>query len=128
VTRDQDGLRIEARQQRTVTVHSCEPLKSVLPAEGTLFTYRAQVQTNDLKGKAYLEIGCNFADGPNEGEYSNRNLEFPISGTNEWASCETSFPVPNDKWPDQFKLNVVIEGKGKVWIKDIKLLRGPLPK
>jgi hypothetical protein len=54
------------------------------------------------------------------------NLEIPLSGTTEWASCETSLP-PHlfAHTPDQFKLNLVIEGKGTVWIKDIELLRGP---
>ena len=93
-----------------------------------MFTYRAQIKASDLQGKAYLEIWCDSTDGPNKGEYSHRNLEVPLTGTSEWASYETSIAVPNAQWPDQFKLNLVIEGKGTIWIKDIELLRGPLPK
>lgn len=29
--------------------------------------------------------------------------------------------------PDNVKLNLVIEGKGTVWIDDIHLYKGPLP-
>jgi hypothetical protein len=81
-----------------------------------------------LQGKAYLEMWCEFADGPNKGEYFSRGLATPLTGTTDWASYETFFVLPNDRWPDRFKLNVVIEGKGTVWIKDTELLRGPLPK
>jgi hypothetical protein len=87
------------------------------------------MKASNLQGKAYLEIWCEFTDGPNKGEYSHRNMEIPLSGTTEWASYETSLPPhPFAHMPDQFKLNLVIEGKGTVWIKDIELLRGPLPK
>jgi uncharacterized protein (TIGR03067 family) len=129
LSRDHNALRIDAREQRTWSgLQSCAPVKAALPAEGTLFTYRAKMKANNLQGKAYLEIWCQFSDGPNKGEYSHRNLEIPLSGTTEWASYEVSLP-PHlfAQTPDQFKLNLVIEGSGTVWIKDIELLRGPAP-
>jgi uncharacterized protein (TIGR03067 family) len=130
VSRDHNALRIDAREPRTWSgLQSCAPVKAVLPAEGTLFTYRAKMKANNLQNKAYLEIWCEFTDGPNKGEYTHKNLEIPLSGTTEWASYETSLP-PHlfTQSPDQFKLNLAIEGKGTVWIKDIELLRGPAPK
>ena len=73
-------------------------------------------------------MSCEYADGPHKGEYFPANLATPLTGTSEWASYETTFALPNDQWPDKFKLSVVIDGKGTVWIKDTELLRGPLAK
>jgi uncharacterized protein (TIGR03067 family) len=127
LTADQKGLRIEAREKRTVCLHKGSILQRPLPAGGTLLTFRGQMKASNLQGEAYLEMVCEFADGPHKGEHFTRGLAIPLKGTSEWASYETSFALPNDQWPGKFKLNVVIEGKGTVWIKDTELLRGPLP-
>jgi uncharacterized protein (TIGR03067 family) len=124
---DQKGLRIEAREKRMVCLQKGDALQAPLPVGGTLLTYRAQMKAGDLEGKAYLEMWCVFDGGPSKGEHFSRSLAMPLTGTCDWASYETSFVLPDDKWPDHFKINVVIEGKGTVWIKDVELLRGPLP-
>ena len=78
----------------------------------------------DLKGKAYLEMLCRF---PGQGEFFSKGLDNPVEGTTDWASCETPFFLKKGERPDLIKLNVVIEGKGTVWIKDVTVLKGPLP-
>jgi uncharacterized protein (TIGR03067 family) len=128
LTADQKGLRIEAGEKRTVCLQKGSIMQRPLPAGGTLLTFRAQMKASNLQGQAYLEMLCEFADGPKKGEYFSRGLATPLTGASDWASYETSFALPNDQWPNRFKLNVVIEGKGTVWIKDTELLRGPLPK
>ena len=125
---DQGGLRIEAIHKRTVCLQKGSIRKVPLPAGGTLITFRAQMKANNLQGKAYLEMWCEYADGPHKGDYSAVSLATPLTGTSEWTSCETSFALPDDQLPDKFRLNLVIEGKGTVWIKDCELLRGPQAK
>jgi hypothetical protein len=44
-----------------------------------------------------------------------------VSGTTDWASYEVPFFLKKSERPDLIKLNVVIEGSGTVWIKDITL-------
>lgn len=86
--------------------------------------FRAKIKTEDLDGQAFLEMWCRF---PGKGEYFSRGLENPVTGSNDWATYETPFFLKKGEKPDLIKLNLVIKGTGKVWIKDIELLKGPLP-
>jgi hypothetical protein len=86
--------------------------------------YRARLKTEGLEGKAYLEMWCRF---PGKGEFFSRGLANPVSGSNDWASYETPFFLKKGEKPDLIKLNLVVEGKGKVWINDVELLKAPLP-
>jgi hypothetical protein len=120
VTADQGGWRIEAKGNRTVAlfeihnpgIHNCTVI------------YRARLKTANLQGRAYLEMWCRL---PGSGEFFSRGLFHPVSGTTDWATYQTPFLLEAGQRPELIKLNVVVEGKGTVWIEDLELLRGPLP-
>jgi hypothetical protein len=121
VTAEQGGWRIEAAESRMVRLFE-------LPDPGVdncVVLYRARLKTAGVKGRAYLEMWCRF---PGLGEYFSRGLHNPVTGTNEWASVETPFFLKPGERPDLIKLNVVIEGGGTVWIKDVEVSKGPLPR
>ncbi len=61
-----------------------------------LLTYRAKMKTDGLQGRAFLEMWC----GP--------------------------FYLRSGQTADRIKLNLVVEGAGKIWIKDVELLQTPL--
>ena len=63
---------------------------------------------------------------PGRGEYFSRDLGSPLTGTVDWSAEETPFFLKKGENPDNIKLNLVVEGKGTVWIDDIRLLRAPL--
>jgi hypothetical protein len=63
-----------------------------------------------------------FKDG---GEYFSRGLDRTITGTTNWMTMEIMFILEKGQNPDNVKLNLVIEGKGTVWIDDIVILKGP---
>lgn len=44
----------------------------------------------------------------------------------KWTTVETPFFLQKGQNPDNIKLNLVVNGKGTVWIDDIKLIKGPL--
>ncbi len=92
--------------------------------EQCMVTYRAKLKTENLNGQAYLEMWCRF---PGNGEYFSRGLDHTVSGSNGWASYETPFFLKKGERPDLIKLNIVVKGTGKVWVKDVELLKGPLP-
>ena len=92
--------------------------------EHCLVTYRAKLKTENLTGQAYLEMWCRF---PGKGEFFSRGLTHAVTGSNDWASYETPFILKKGEKPDLIKLNVVVKGAGKVWIKDVELLKSPLP-
>jgi hypothetical protein len=85
--------------------------------------YRAKLKSEGLDGQTYLEMWCRF---PGQGEFFSRGLDNTVSGSNDWASYETPFLLKKSEKPDLIKLNVVVKGTGKVWIKDVELLKGPL--
>lgn len=94
-----------------------------LDIEDVRLLYQAKLRTEDLLGRAYLEMWCHFA---NSGEYFSRDLETPVSGSTEWTTEETFFFLQRGQNPDNVKINLVIEGTGKVWIDDIRVLVAPL--
>ena len=87
--------------------------------------YRASLRSEGLVGQAYLEMWCVF---PGQGEAFSRGLNNVLTGSNDWATYQTPFFLKAGEEPDLIRLNLVVEGKGKVFIKDIELLAGPLPK
>jgi hypothetical protein len=66
---------------------------------------------------------CHFPDG---GEFFSKGIMNPVSGTTDWTSHETPFFLKKGERPDLIKLNVVIDGSGTVWIKDIALRKARL--
>ena len=91
--------------------------------ENARLIYRARLRTENVEGQVYLEMWCSF---PGKGEYFSRALQAPLSGTNEWSTQETPFFLQKGENPDNVKMNLVINGKGKVWIDDIRLVMAPL--
>jgi serine/threonine protein kinase len=119
----QDGIeihdkawRITAAKARTVRLFEVDNPG----VEDCVVTYRAKLKTKNVDGKAYLEMWCRF---PGMGEFFSKGLHNAISGTNDWASYEIPFFLKKGQRPDLLKLNLAIEGKGTVWIKDIEVLR-----
>jgi len=64
---------------------------------------------------------------PGKGEFFSRSLDRPITGKMSWMTVATPFFLQAGQKPDLIRLNLVVQGKGRVWIDDIRLLRAPLP-
>jgi serine/threonine protein kinase len=86
--------------------------------ERCMLTYRAKLKSEGLVGQAYLEMWCQI---PGFGESFSRGLGNTISGSSGWATCQTPFFLKAGEKPDLIRLNLVVEGRGKVFIKDIEL-------
>ena len=91
--------------------------------EQSLLTFRAKIKADGLSGRAYLEMWCRF---PGRGEFFSKGVNQTVSGTTEWTSNEIPFYLKKGERPDLIKLNVAVEGKGKVLVKDLELLATPL--
>lgn len=113
--RSHDGggsLRIETDEPRVI------PLFAVteVDIEDTRLLYRARLRTEDLEGRAYLEMWCVFEG---LGEYFSRGLADPLSGTTDWTERQIPFFLKAGENPDRLELNLVVDGSGTVWIDDI---------
>lgn len=120
ISSDGNGsLRITATKPTTVRLFEVGDID----IENARLIYQAKVRTEGVKGQVYLEMWCHF---PGKGEFFSRDLQTPLTGTTEWTTEEIPFFLRKGEKPDNVKLNLVIDGKGTVWIDDIRLLRGPL--
>ena len=82
--------------------------------------YSAKLRTEDLKGKAYLEMLIFYPDGSKN---FSRSLKSALSETSGWSDESVSFPLKKGQKPSAVKLNLVIDGTGTVWVDDVKLVK-----
>ena len=112
------SLRVSAPGPTTVNLFELGDVD----VENAKIVYRAMLRSEKLSGKSYLEMWVHFKDG---GEYFSRGLDRTITGTTNWMTMEIMFILEKGQNPDNVRLNLVIEGKGTVWIDDIVILKGP---
>ena len=114
------SLRIEASAPATLRLFELADID----VENTQLVYQAKLKSENVQGRAYLEMWCAF---PGMGEFFSRGLQSPLSGTNDWVTEETPFFLKKGQNPNRVKLNLVIDGTGTVCIDDIRLLTRALP-
>jgi hypothetical protein len=119
VAPDGEGWTIDAREKGTVRLFEV-PLQGV---DACMITYRAKVRSENLTGRAYLEMWCRL---PGKGEFFSKGFHNAVKGTTDWASYEIPFYLKKGQAPDLIKLNLVVEGTGKIGLKEIELLKTPL--
>lgn len=120
VSSDGNGaLKIVAAQPTTVRLFEVRGLN----VENARLLYQARLRTEEVEGQVYLEMWCQF---PGLGEFFSRGLHAPLSGSVEWTTQEIPFFLQQGQNPEVVKLNVVVNGRGTVWIDDILLSKGAL--
>jgi hypothetical protein len=120
-TTSSDGngsLKISAADSTTVRLYQVGDLD----VENARLIYRAQIRTDGVQGKVYLEMWCRF---PGLGEFFSRALHAPLTGSTAWTLQETPFFLEPGQNPDQIALSIVVTGPGTVWVDDIALLKAP---
>jgi hypothetical protein len=91
--------------------------------ENARLTYRAKLRTENVQGRVYLEMLCDFTE---TGEIISRGLQNSLTGTHSWLTREVSVSLEKGEHPDDVKINLIIDGKGVVWIDDIQVFKEPL--
>ncbi len=113
------GWRIAAADALTVHLYEVADPR----VDQCMVTYRAKMKSEGLKKAAYLEMWCRL---PGRGEFFSKGINQPLRGTTGWASYEVPFHLKAGQCPDLIKLNVVLEGGGTVWLREIELLKTPI--
>jgi hypothetical protein len=90
--------------------------------ENSRIIYQARVKSEKLEGSAFLEIWCHVGGG----QYFSRGLNSVVSGTMDWKTLQTAFFLQPGQSTKKATLNIVINGKGTVWVDDVHLLKKPL--
>jgi len=114
-----DAWRVKTVNDRTVRLFEI-PDPDV---EQCILTYRAQMKTEAVRGRTYLEMWCRF---PRGGEFFSKGFDNALKGTNDWTSCEIPFYLKKGQNPDLLKLNLVVEGEGEVWLRNVQILYTPM--
>jgi hypothetical protein len=122
VRQESDGYRVENEEPRPVHLFSQNIQK--LPrvtVNGGVIWLRAQVRCEGLLGQASLKLAARWSDGSvlvtEDGEQ--------VTGTSDWVWRQTRLPLKAGQRPDYADLELFINGKGTVWIKDVELLYDP---
>jgi hypothetical protein len=118
---DQGGWKIESRAGRTIRLFEVTPNAGL---EQCMVLYRAKIKTEKAERRVYLEMWCRV---PGIGEAFSKGFNTAVTGTTDWKTYEIPFLLEKGQQPDLIKVNVVTEGKGTVWVKDVELSRSPLP-
>ena len=95
---------------------------SGLNIDNTKIVYEAKVRSEGLEGTAFLEMWCHVAGG----QYFSRGMNSVVTGTTDWKKLETTFFLQPGQKAERVTLNIVINGKGAVWVDDVRLLKEPL--
>ncbi len=83
--------------------------------------YKAKVKS-ELDGVAFLEMWAHVGGG----QYFSRGMDDPVRGKSDWKSIQTPFIFQKGQNPDKVALNLVINGKGTLWIDNEVLSKVPL--
>jgi len=88
--------------------------------DGGMLHYRARLNPARLQGRAYLEMWCRL---PGSDEFFSRGFERAVSGPSDdrWVRTETLFRLEPGQRPDLIRLNLVVEGTGRVGIRNVEV-------
>ena len=114
----EQGWSIDSGESQTLKLFEVE----ISEIDNCLLTYRAELKSEDVKDKCYLEMWCRF---PGRGEFFSKGFHNALKGSNNWSSCEIPFFLKRGQQPDLVKLNLTLEGGGKVWIRNVELSYTP---
>jgi hypothetical protein len=116
-----DAWRLDAQQTQTVQLFE---LHNPEVGPGAIF-YHADLRTEEFDGRVYLEMWCRF---PGRGEFFSRGYSDALSGTTDWRSSQDSVSPQQDEKPDLIRLNLAVEGTGRVWIRHVRLAHAGRPR
>lgn len=92
-----------------------------LNIEDIKLIYKADVKS-DLNGVAFLEMWAHIGGN----QYFSKGMNDTVKGKSDWKSIKTPFIFQRGQKPDKITLNIVINGKGTVWVDNIVLSKEPL--
>lgn len=124
---EQDKVAVEPEGWRIDSVGGKETIRLFELAQSgldqSMVTYRASLKTENLKGRANLELRCVM---PGTGEFASKGKNPGIAGATDWKSDEVQIYFKKGMAPEKIELRVTAEGPGRVWIKDIEVLQTPM--
>lgn len=116
---EDQALVLEAHEKTTVSLFEVKQPH----VDQCILTYRALAKADQLEGKAYLEMLCRL---PRVGDHSAKGVDNALEGLGDWSLLETQVYLPEGQQPDFLRLNLVMEGPGRVRMKDVEVIKTPV--
>ncbi len=116
---EDQALVLEAKEKTTVSLFEVKQPD----VEQCILTYRAKAKADELEGKAYLEMQCQL---PRTGVHSAKGINKALEGLGDWSQLETQVYLPPGQSPDFLRLNLIMEGPGRVRMKDVEVIKTPV--
>jgi hypothetical protein len=108
------SLKIKAQWPTTI----CLGEVTGLDVENSQLIFSAKVKT-ELEGSAFLEMWVDV----NGGQFFSRGINDAVSQKTHWKTSQTFFTLQKGQKPEKVTLNLVVNGKGTVWIDDLVLTK-----
>lgn len=119
IAQDGEGI-VRIDTQTPITINLASADISAQHLENTTLHFSAMLKAKDLDGSAYLEMWVHFP-GVKGGNYFSRGLDNLLTKSEDWKLFHTPFLLKPGQSPDKVTLNLVINGHGTVWVKDVHL-------
>lgn len=113
------SIRVDATGKVTVPLFEIRDVS----CENCILAYQARLKTENLEGQAYLEMWVRVP----QGEFFSRSVDHPLTGSTDWMRVSTPFFLQAGQAPDLLRLNLVVVGRGRAWIDDVRLQRASMP-
>ena len=110
------SLRITTARPTTV----CLGEVTGLDVDDVRLVFKAKVKT-ELEGGAFLEMWVTVGAG----EFFSKGLDNQAAGKSDWKNIQAMFLLKKGEKAEKVTLNVVVNGKGTVWVDDVVLSREP---
>ncbi len=109
------SIRVRTRWPTVINIGEETRIGSI---DGAMLVFQAKLRSQALDGTAYLEMWCHFPDGS---RYFARGLDSTVAGSTDWTPVRTVFRLEPGQLPSRVTLNLVINGRGTVWIDEARL-------
>lgn len=98
-----------------------------IPLKRANLKWEAYCKSEDLVGKAFMEIGVQIYSkyGKKYDTFIHRGDEF-ISKTTNWEKLKIEFLNTENRTISTVQLNLIVKGRGKVWIDQVKFTAIPI--
>ena len=112
------SLCIEAKEPRIVRL--LEVPVQELPGREIVCAIR--MKSLVLRGFAFPEIWVRV---PGRDEFTARGTETAIQRSADWQDVIAVLTLPEGAQPDRIRVNLAVEGRGRVWADDVRVTVGP---
>lgn len=116
---EDDAFVIESKENTKVTLFELNDPG----VDQCMLTYRANAKAEDIQGRAFLEMQLKL---PKMAEHNAQGLDDAVSGSTDWKPMEAPVYLYSGQKPEKLTLNVVMEGPGKIRMKNVEVLSTPV--